>query len=179
MNWSLELRYVYLCGIVVYNGYKECLCGLSLYFYDKRKDINKMARKIIITSKDRERLIRLVNHEREFGTVKNKDYLKDLEHELDKANIVQSDKIPPSVITMNSRILIKDMDSGEETSYVLVYPEDANLLEDRISILAPIGTAMLGYREGDVIDWKIPDGSVKLRVEKILYQPEAAGKIDL
>jgi len=138
-----------------------------------------MARIIDITSADRERLLKLINKEREFGSAKNKDYLKDLEHELEKANIVSSEEIPPDAITMNSRVLLRDLDSGEETMYTLVYPEDADLLEDKISVLAPVGTAILGFREGDILDWKVPAGIVKLKVEKILYQPEAAGDYEL
>jgi regulator of nucleoside diphosphate kinase len=80
---------------------------------------------------------------------------------------------------MNSQVLLKDMESGEETIYTLVYPEDVNLAENKISVLAPIGTAILGFRVGDIISWKVPVGTVKLRVEKILYQPEAAGDYDL
>ncbi len=138
-----------------------------------------MARIISITSSDRERLLKLINKEREFGTAKSKDFLKDLEQELDRANIVSSEMIPPDAITMNSKVLLRDLDSGEETTYTLVYPEAADLLEDKISVLAPVGTAILGFREGDVVDWKIPDGIVKLKVEKILYQPEAAGDYEL
>lgn len=138
-----------------------------------------MARIISITSSDRERLLKLINKEREFGTAKSKEFLKDLEQELDRANIVSSEMIPPDAITMNSKVLLRDLDSGEETTYTLVYPEAADLLEDKISVLAPVGTAILGYREGDVVDWKVPDGIVKLKVEKILYQPEAAGDYEL
>lgn len=138
-----------------------------------------MARTIDITSVDRERLLKLINKEREFGMAKNKDYLKDLEQELNRANIVAPEIIPPDAITMNSKVLLRDLDSGEEITYTLVYPEEANLLEDKISILAPVGTAILGFREGDVFDWKVPAGIVKLKVEKILYQPESAGDYEL
>lgn len=138
-----------------------------------------MIRTIDITSKDRERLLTLINKEREFGSARNKDFLTDLERELNRANIVSSESIPPDSITMNSEVLLKDLDSGEETTYTLVYPKEADLTENKISVLAPIGTAILGFREGDVIDWKIPAGIVKLKVEKILYQPEAAGNYDL
>ncbi|AFM02437.1 transcription elongation factor [Desulfitobacterium dehalogenans ATCC 51507] len=138
-----------------------------------------MSRKISITAVDRERLLKLINKEREFGTAKNKDYLKDLEHELNGADVVPSEGIPSNAITMNSKILLKDLETGEETIYTLVYPEDADLLEDKISILAPVGTAILGYREGDIIDWKVPGGVVRLKVEKLLYQPEASGDYDL
>ncbi|MEA4901095.1 nucleoside diphosphate kinase regulator [Desulfitobacterium sp.] len=138
-----------------------------------------MIRTIHITLADRERLRKLISREREFGTVKNKDYLKDLEQELNRANIEESKMIPSDIITMNSKVLLRDLESGEESIYTLVYPDEANLFEDRISVLAPIGTAILGFREGDVIDWKVPDGIVKLKVEKILYQPEAAGEYEL
>lgn len=138
-----------------------------------------MAKTIYITVKDRERILKLIEKEREFGTEKNKGFLKDLEQELNRANIVSSENIPPDSITMNSKVLLKDLDLGEETVYALVYPEDANLDENKISVLAPIGTAILGFQEGDIIDWKVPGGIVKLRVEKILYQPEAEGNYDL
>lgn len=138
-----------------------------------------MSRAIDITVTDRDRILTLIAIEREFGTGKNKEYLKDLEQELNRANIVSSENIPPDSITMNSKVLLKDLDLGEETTYTLVYPEDADLSENKISVLAPIGTAILGFREGDVIDWKVPAGIVKLKVEKIIYQPEAAGNYEL
>lgn len=138
-----------------------------------------MSRAIDITVKDRDRILKLIAKEREFGTGKNKDYLKDLEQELNRANIVSSKAIPPASITMNSKVLLEDLDLGEETTYTLVYPESADLSENKISVLAPIGTAILGFREGDVIDWKIPAGIVKLKVKKIIYQPEAAGNYEL
>lgn len=138
-----------------------------------------MSRKISITAVDRERLLKLINKEREFGSAKNKDYLKDLEKELNGADVVTSENIPPNAITMNSKVLLKDLETGEETIYTLVYPEDADLLEDKISILAPVGTAILGYREGDIIDWKVPGGIIRFKVEKLLYQPEAAGDYHL
>lgn len=80
---------------------------------------------------------------------------------------------------MNSKIILKDLDLGEETTYTLVYPGEADLSENKISVLAPIGTAILGFREGDEIDWKVPAGIVKLEVKKIIYQPEAAGNYEL
>ncbi|MGI1657481.1 MAG: nucleoside diphosphate kinase regulator [Desulfitobacterium sp.] len=138
-----------------------------------------MRRKISITAVDQERLLKLINKEREFGSAKNQDYLKNLEQELNNADVVSSAEIPRDAITMNTQVTLKDMESGEETTYTLVYPEDADLLEDKISVLAPVGTAILGYRQGDTIDWKVPDGVVRLKVEKILYQPEAAGDYDL
>lgn len=138
-----------------------------------------MSRKIHITSVDRDRLLKLIGKEREFNSVISKQYLKNLEEELTNAQIITSEEIPKDVITMNSKILLRDIDANEEMIYTLVYPAEANLAEDKISVLAPVGTAILGYREGDIIEWKVPDGIINLKVEKILYQPEAAGDYHL
>nr|HPG72407.1 GreA/GreB family elongation factor [Syntrophales bacterium] len=70
-------------------------------------------------------------------------------------------------------------ESGEETTYTLVCPADARIEENRISVLSAIGTALIGYRVGDVIEWKVPSGLKRLKVEGILYQPEASGRYDL
>lgn len=137
-----------------------------------------MSRTIFITNTDQLRLKKIINKEKEFNAG-NKEYLINLEQELDRANIVTSQEVPPDVITMNSKVLLKDLDTGEEMIYTLVYPEDADLLEDKISVLAPVGTAILGYRIGNILEWKVPDGVVKLKVEKLLYQPEAAGDYEL
>jgi regulator of nucleoside diphosphate kinase len=76
---------------------------------------------------------------------------------------------------MNSAVIVKDLDSGKEFTYTLVYPEFANSSENKISILAPIGTALLGYKVGDIIEWEVPAGKRKLKVKKILSQPKLAG----
>lgn len=136
------------------------------------------SRQIYITHVDRERLQKLIDQEKEFHGVR-KEYLIDLERELERALLVTSKEIPSDIITMNSKVLLKDMDSGEEMTYTLVYPEDADLLEDKISVLAPVGTAILGYRVGDVLDWPVPGGVLRLSVQEILYQPEAAGDYNL
>jgi regulator of nucleoside diphosphate kinase len=138
-----------------------------------------MTKSIIITLLDRERILKLINQEKEFGKAKNKEYLKSLEQELNRATILPSERIPADVVTMNSRILLEDLDAGEKMEYTLVYPKDSELLENKISVLAPIGTAILGYQEGDIIDWKVPSGIIRLKIERILYQPEAAGNYEL
>ncbi len=137
-----------------------------------------MSRQIFITEVDRKRLQKFINEAKEFRSG-NLESLRELEQELGRAQVVATSEIPREVITMNSKVLLKDLDSGEEMIYTLVYPADANLMEDKISVLAPVGMAILGFRSGDVVDWKVPDGLVKLKVEKILYQPEAAGNYDL
>lgn len=138
-----------------------------------------MTRNIVITQQDLERLKKLVAEEREFGKAKDSKELKALQLELERAHVVEAKQIPSGTITMNSRFLMKHLNSEEKTEYSLVYPEDADLLENKISIMAPIGTAMLGYHEGDEIDWQVPEGTVRLKIEKVLYQPEAFGHFEL
>ncbi|MDD3653557.1 MAG: nucleoside diphosphate kinase regulator [Desulfotomaculaceae bacterium] len=137
-----------------------------------------MSRQIFITELDRERLQKLIYKAKEFKKGHD-EYLRNLEQELSRAQVVPSEKIPRDAITMNSKVLLRELESGEEMIYTLVYPADADLTKDKISVLAPVGTAILGFREGDIIDWKVPDGLVKLEVKKILYQPEAAGELEM
>jgi regulator of nucleoside diphosphate kinase len=132
-------------------------------------------KKIYITDSDMKRLQKLVKTAREFNHEDEK-YLRDLESELGKANIVKSENIPSNVITMNAKVLLKDLDSKEDLTYQLVFPEDSNPAQDKISVLTPIGTALLGYNEGDTIEWYVPAGIARLKVKKILYQPEASGQ---
>lgn len=137
-----------------------------------------MSRQIFITELDKERLQKVINEAKEYN-LGDKTYLRNLEKELNRAQIVASQKVPHDVITMNSKVMLKDLDTEEEIIYTLVYPPDADLMEDKISVLAPVGTAMLGFREGEVITWEVPAGVVRLKVVKILYQPEAAGDLDI
>ncbi len=106
-------------------------------------------------------------------------YLKQLNEELHRAKLVAPKDVPADVITMNSRVRLLDMDSSEEMEYTLVFPQDADSAQGKISVLAPIGTAMLGYRVGDDFSWQVPDGMRRLKVQKILFQPEASGNFDL
>ncbi len=133
---------------------------------------------IRITELDRQRLIDLIVHAQS-GEYRGSIYLEKLRGELDRAQIVTAQEISGDVITMNSKVVLTDLDSGEGETYTLVYPEDANTAEGKISILAPIGTAMLGYRVGDVFEWEVPAGRRRLKVTKIIYQPEAAGDYEL
>jgi regulator of nucleoside diphosphate kinase len=132
-----------------------------------------MKDRIYITEADFERLNRLVEGRRS-GAGRDRDYLDVLERELDRADIVEAEAIPHDVVTMNSEVRLKDLDSGDIRIYRLVFPSQARS-ENSISILAPIGTAMLGYCVGDVIEWRVPKGIRRLKVLDVLYQPEAAG----
>lgn len=133
---------------------------------------------IYVTEFDMKRLRDLVDIARRAESY-NKDYLNKLLEELDRGQVVAPEDVPKDVITMNSRVCLTDLDTGEETTYTLVFPENADINEGKISVLAPIGTAMFGYRLGDTFTWKIPDGVIRLQVKEILYQPEASGDYHL
>ena len=110
---------------------------------------------------------------------KNAKECEALEAELDRAEVVAPADVPADVVTMNSRVRFADADTGEEQEATLVYPADANVKESRISVLAPIGAALLGLSIGQFIEWPVPSGATKrLRVVSVLYQPEAAGEFD-
>ena len=131
-------------------------------------------RQIFITAFDKKRLDELIAVAREFGGHARKD-LDDLAAELDRASVVDSRKVPANVVTMNAKVVLHDLDTSEDETYDLVFPHEADAGSGAISVLAPIGTAILGYREGDVVEWPVPSGLRRIRIEKILYQPEAAG----
>ena len=97
-----------------------------------------------------------------------------LRSELDRAEIVASDKVPADVITMNSRAELLDLDTNERMEFTLVFPAEADVEEGRISVLAPLGTAMLGYRVGNEFEWIVPYGRRRLKVAAVRFQPEAA-----
>jgi len=133
---------------------------------------------IHITEFDLERLQNLIL-DAQSTEYRKSEYLEKLKTELSRAVIVAPQEIPPTVVTMNSTVGLVDMDTNEEEIYTLVFPENADVSKGNISILAPIGTAMLGYEIGDVFEWDVPAGKRRLRVERIIYQPEASGNFDL
>jgi regulator of nucleoside diphosphate kinase len=142
------------------------------------EDVSLMDRAIYVTEFDLERLRKLLDDRRRRDPRERKD-LKDLEAELKRATVVAPRAVPNDVITMNSRVHLRDLDTGEEDTYTLVFPNDADIDRKRISILAPIGTAMLGYRVGDTFEWPVPEGIRRLIVTEIEYQPESAGDYNL
>lgn len=96
--------------------------------------------------------------------------------ELGRADVVEPQDVPSDVVTMNSKVRFV-LESGEEFCLTLVYPQDVNGSTERISILAPVGSALLGLSAGDQIEWPKPGGGVmKVRLVEIIYQPERAGE---
>ncbi|WP_339479586.1 MULTISPECIES: nucleoside diphosphate kinase regulator [unclassified Pseudomonas] len=104
-----------------------------------------------------------------------------LQTELDRAeNVVGHEEVPADVVTMNSRVHCREESSGKDYHLTLVYPQDANADEGRISILAPVGSALLGLKVGQHIDWPAPGGkTLKLTLLAVEYQPEAGGDFHL
>lgn len=135
-------------------------------------------RTIYITKADINKLRHLITGVRVSGS-KSKFNLDGLEKELNRAKQVDPKRIPEDVVTMNSMVRLSDLTSGEELTYTIVYPSEANIEHNKISILAPIGTALLGYRVGDTVKWTVPSGIRHLKILEVLYQPEAVGDFDL
>jgi regulator of nucleoside diphosphate kinase len=135
-------------------------------------------RSIYISAFDKKRLLALIDAEIS-GRGRLDDSLQNLKSELEKGIVVEPDKMPPNVVTMNSTVLFRDMEDNEEMTYTLVFPAHADMDQSKLSILAPIGTALIGYREGSIIEWKVPSGVQRIKIEKVLFQPESQGSYEL
>ena len=135
-------------------------------------------RTIFITEYDLKRLRGLIA-EAKWVEPRGNEYLDSLDAELSRGTVVAPAEVPPDVVTMNSTVHLVDLDTQEEMVYTLVFPEAADMTQSKISVLAPIGTAMLGYRSGDTFMWQVPDGVRRLQVKQVLYQPEASGDFHL
>ena len=135
-------------------------------------------RTIYITEYDLKRLREFIVEAKQVERRGN-EYLDSLDVELSRGKVVAPTEVPPDVVTMNSRVRLVDLDTHEEMVYTLVFPQEADITQSKISVLAPVGTAMLGYRVGDTFTWHVPDGVRRLQVKQVLYQPEASGDYHL
>lgn len=98
-------------------------------------------------------------------------HLQELGVELDRALVLAPGEMPANVVTMNSAVRVLDLQSGERQEVVLVSPAEADVKARRISVLAPLGTALLGYREGDEVEWLMPRGLRRMRIERVVQAP--------
>lgn len=121
---------------------------------------------LIISSADRDRLLKLIDSARLDRRVSTES-LDLLDRELASAAIVAPHDLPRDVVAMNSTVWFRDLDSDEVEHYTLVYPPDADVIRDRISVLAPIGTALLGFRLHDLVEWGVPQGRRRLEIIKV------------
>ena len=108
--------------------------------------------------------------------VTNRSTRERLRHELDRARIVSANQISPGVVTMQTRVVLRDEATCESMTYTLVPPGEADHDAGGLSVLAPVGMAILGYRAGDVVEWEVPAGIRRIRIHEVLYQPEAASR---
>jgi len=134
---------------------------------------------IYISETDRKRLGKLIELVRNGDDRSNLAYVNKLEDELEFAEVVASEDIPPDVVTMRSKVRLKDLDTNEENSYSIVFPTEANFDEGKISVLAPMATALLGSRLGATVEFEAPGRTRRLKVLELIYQPESAGDLNL
>ena len=126
---------------------------------------------IIISEQDLHRLETMLEHQATLTPT-----MKHLEDELARADVVQPTDIPNNVVTMNARVLIKIDAATEASEITLVYPHDFKGEKGQVNVIAPVGAAILGLAEGQEIEWPQPDGQLmKVKIEKVLYQPEREG----
>ena len=137
------------------------------------------SRNIFISEFDRQRLMDFLDEALATANPRQRREFEVLARELKNAQVVPPDQVPGDLVTMNSRVKLRDLDNNAELVYTLVFPDKADSSAGKISVLAPIGTAMLGYRVGDTFQWEVPSGERGLTIEALLYQPEAAGDLDL
>lgn len=128
--------------------------------------------RITITEQDLERL-------QELADSGDSEAHKRLDAELQRAKVVSQEEIGPDIVTMNSDVTYEDVATGTRRTVRLVYPGQADTEAGRVSILAPIGSALLGLRKGQQIEWPTPGGVRKVRVVDVLYQPERSGDFGL
>lgn len=102
-----------------------------------------------------------------------------LSNEIDRAKKVKPEKMPGDVVTMNSIVKLQNTKTGKDMQIQIVYPQDADFSKQKVSIFAPVGTALLGYRKGDRVEWSTPSGITEFVILDIVYQPESEGNYDL
>nr|WP_165677376.1 GNAT family N-acetyltransferase [Pseudomonas otitidis] len=149
---------------------KSLAMSAERYFQLLREGALGNATGISITEFDKARLESLI-------VLEEGPAIVELEHEIERATVVTPEQVARDVVTMNSRALLQVDD--EELEVVLVYPEDADSRAGKLSVCSDIGAAILGYQEGDAIDWRISDRTRRIEIRKVLYQPEAAGDFNL
>ena len=136
-----------------------------------------MDRKMCVTINDYQRLIGLM----EFSSfkTKNAEVTNLLLKELKSAKMLTQENISDKIITMNSRLVLKELETGREKEITVAYPHEANIAEGKISVISHAGAAILGRHEGDIVVWRTPLGYKEFEIVKITFQPEAAGNYHL
>jgi regulator of nucleoside diphosphate kinase len=128
-------------------------------------------RPIVVTELDARRLRGLLARQSEVSS-RDQAHLEELKSELERARVVAFEETAPDVVTMRSQVSVRDLETDEQCDYTLVFPLEADVSAKRISVLAPLGTALLGFSEGDTVEWEMPGGMRRLRIERV-HQPIA------
>ena len=144
---------------------------------EEEKEVTMKTGSIHITDFDLKRLKKALQSARYFGK-EDKSILDKLEEKIQHAIVTSQKSIPPYVVTMNSQVRLRDL-KNKDVTFWLVFPHEAHLKEENVSILTPIGTAMFGRKGGDTIEYQSTTGLKQLRIARILYQPEASGHFGL
>jgi regulator of nucleoside diphosphate kinase len=108
------------------------------------------------------------------GSARDREHLLDLRDELEQARVVGAEEIPADVVMLQSEVRVRDRETGIARDYILVPPGQADVRSGHVSVLAPLGTALLGYREGDEVEWRMPGGVRRLQIERV-SQPDRLG----
>jgi regulator of nucleoside diphosphate kinase len=125
--------------------------------------------RIVLSRPDAHRLRVILGAHRD--SIRDREHLLDLHAELERAWVLDEDRMAEDVVTIDAKVRVRDRTTGKASDYVLVAPAHANVATGHISVLAPLGTALLGYREGDEVEWSMPGGVRSLRIEKV-RQPQ-------
>lgn len=134
--------------------------------------------RIIITKNDYSRIHKSIDYAKRKNSIGINE-AENLLNELHSALIVDPHEVPGDVVTMHSIIKIIFLNSNLSMQFQIVYPGAANIKENKISIFSPVATALIGCKVSDEIEWIVPSGLTKIRIDEILYQPEAAGHFHL
>jgi regulator of nucleoside diphosphate kinase len=151
--------------------------GTFVRFVEKVKN-NITMRSLIVNRLDYGRIKNYIEQARQLRSINAAESEK-LLSELESAQIMEPQDIPSDVVTMNSIVKVSFLNNNKEVQFQIVYPDQAKFKEQKISIFSPIATALIGYKVGDEVEWVVPGGLTKLRIDQIIYQPEAAGDYQL
>ncbi len=130
---------------------------------------------IIVTDGDVDRLRRLVRALK-YSLFRDQRQIELLDEALESAEVRRPDRVPKDVVRMNSRVRVLDSDTRQRGMYTLVFPEEASISQGLISVLAPLGIALLGRKRGDIIEARVPGGIRQLRIEHVWHGPEITRK---
>lgn len=131
--------------------------------------------RIILSNLDHKRILDSINKAVRANSISEQEALT-LSKELEKAEVIEPEHMPNDVVTMNSTVKVTFAKTGKQLELKIVYPKEADISKNLISIFSPIAAALIGYRVGDTIDWNVPSGPTTIRIDEITYQPEASGE---